>query len=144
MWEPRRSTTLWASMACYTESFTFFRLLFQMFGLTHVVMPCRVEVEIFNYPWWSIKVCLRLFYVCVVVCRSCDELITPPRTSIDCPRLRDWSETESFMDAPCSSRSQHGNKRAKRKYAILCMQNTRICCNSKKAHLWNILSTDRV
>jgi hypothetical protein len=24
MWEPRRLTNLWASMACYTDSFTFF------------------------------------------------------------------------------------------------------------------------
>jgi hypothetical protein len=24
MWEPRRLTTLWASTACYTDSFTFF------------------------------------------------------------------------------------------------------------------------
>jgi hypothetical protein len=24
MWEPRRLTTLWASMACYRDSFTFF------------------------------------------------------------------------------------------------------------------------
>jgi hypothetical protein len=26
MWEPRRLTTLWASTACYTDSFTFFYL----------------------------------------------------------------------------------------------------------------------
>jgi hypothetical protein len=25
MWEPRRLTTLWASTACYRDSFTFFR-----------------------------------------------------------------------------------------------------------------------
>jgi hypothetical protein len=28
MWEPRRLTTLWASTACYRDSFTFFSPLF--------------------------------------------------------------------------------------------------------------------
>jgi hypothetical protein len=28
MWEPRRLTTLWASMACYRDSFTFFFFTF--------------------------------------------------------------------------------------------------------------------
>jgi hypothetical protein len=37
-------------------------------------------------------VCVRLFYVCVVLCRSrsWDELITRPRSPTDCPRLRNW------------------------------------------------------
>jgi hypothetical protein len=34
MWEPRRLTTLWASMACYSDSFTFFILvLFRFYSL---------------------------------------------------------------------------------------------------------------
>jgi hypothetical protein len=57
--------------------------------------------------------CVRLFYVCVILCRSrsCDELITRLSSPTDCPRLRNWSETESFIDAPWSSRSQKGNKK---------------------------------
>jgi hypothetical protein len=53
--------------------------------------------------------------VCVALCRwrSYDEMITCPRSPTDCPRLRNWSETGSFMDAPCSSGSQKGNKKIK-------------------------------
>jgi hypothetical protein len=53
-------------------------------------------------------VCVRLFYVCVVLCRyrSCNELITCPRSPTHCLRLRNWSDTGSFMDASCSSGSQ--------------------------------------
>jgi hypothetical protein len=58
-------------------------------------------------------VCVRLFHVYVVLCRyrSCDELITRPRSPTECPRLRNWSETESFMDAPCSSGREKGNEK---------------------------------
>jgi hypothetical protein len=35
MWEPRRPTTLWASTACYRDSFTFFTFILMLFDKTY-------------------------------------------------------------------------------------------------------------
>jgi hypothetical protein len=42
MWEPRRLTTLWASTACYRDSFTFFPLYNVIRG-RNIVGQCRVK-----------------------------------------------------------------------------------------------------
>jgi hypothetical protein len=39
MWKPRRLTTLWASKACYKDSFTFFTfILFILFGINAIFL----------------------------------------------------------------------------------------------------------
>jgi hypothetical protein len=76
------------------------------------LFDARIYVECYWRHWCS-YLCVRLFYVCVVLCRyrSCDELITRPRSPTDCLRLRNWSGTESFMDAPFSSGRQKRGKK---------------------------------
>jgi hypothetical protein len=46
MWEPRRLTTLWASTACYRDSFTFYLHIFYFYNI--------IIVE--NYKYFLIMV----------------------------------------------------------------------------------------
>jgi hypothetical protein len=67
MWEPRRLTTLWASRACYRDSFTPF--------FNFNVVPCTPRSSTwsfpFSFPCWNF-VCLEEFRLLdVAPCRSC-------------------------------------------------------------------------
>jgi hypothetical protein len=59
-------------------------------------------------PAQGMDVCLRLFCVCVVLCRSrpCVGQIPCSRSPTDCLRLRNWSEMKRFTDAICSKWAQ--------------------------------------
>jgi hypothetical protein len=52
-------------------------------------------------PTQGMDVCLRLFRVCVVLCRQrpCVGLIPRPRSPTDCLRLMNWNESKRFTDA---------------------------------------------
>jgi hypothetical protein len=88
----------------------------------------------------DVYVYMYVYSLFLLPCVGFDELITRPRSPTDCPRLRNWSETKSFMDAPCSSGSQKWNK--KRIFAIL-MTSFRLhfLCSTKREMaewLWNV------
>jgi hypothetical protein len=45
MWEPRRLTTLWASTACYRDSFTFHHKVFGTTWQPHALYPLAVQFK---------------------------------------------------------------------------------------------------
>jgi hypothetical protein len=69
MWEPRRLTTLWAFMACYMDSFTFFLSIRLQIGLKEIsvnpphyaLLFCTLcyeykkLIKIMNF--WNVKQC---------------------------------------------------------------------------------------
>jgi hypothetical protein len=50
MWEPRRLTTLWASTACYRDSFTFFKHINTGINLRYIVHHWHCHLR--QYPTW--------------------------------------------------------------------------------------------
>jgi hypothetical protein len=50
MWEPRRLTTLWASTACYRDSFTFFFYIFYVHSCGKYIQSCSICAQLLYCP----------------------------------------------------------------------------------------------
>jgi hypothetical protein len=69
MWDPQCLTTLWASMACYRDSFTFlpYYYYYGRHELSSLARTLGSWVRI-QLRTWMFGVCMRLFCVCAVLC----------------------------------------------------------------------------
>jgi hypothetical protein len=61
MWEPRRLTTLWASTACYRDSFTFFFLFRPFCGVS-------MDLPVITYPTQNDTPTFNTLFLTVVDC----------------------------------------------------------------------------
>jgi hypothetical protein len=101
MWEPRRLTTLWASTACYRDSFTFFTSIIDSSACSSNGSLAKHEGPVVTWP------CAESCSVCPIWCRFTVWCRVTPflplewRLNLCCNTHRTWS----LCLLTCSTRS---------------------------------------